>query len=423
MLSDADFLKLCEYCKLDEQQYSDLITGDAELSPVQSEPELTSLMQTRSARDSIAYNFLAAGCYSNFIPAVIRAKAQQVNITKSLFANGLNKQSENMQHCIQQYLLALTAMPYCSLFEDDLTTLLANLLVNAVAENSAGHDQCRPKVLVSATISPAIRNALRTQLKLQQLDLVVVDYEKNSGCLSLQQLEEFEGDNVVALVLAWPNFFGLVEDIEQISNWAKNKGCLVIGLSNPVSLSLLESPFVVTDGKLDFLLGELQPLGLSQHGSSPAFLASGKPLSTNLQAYARAQNQISHLPVIQSYIALSGVTELNHKVQKSNQKLALLVDKLMDIPGISLRFSSSYVNECVIQIEQIDIEKALKILAGHNMVFGCFLQHEYPELANCLLIYCSDQHSENDVEKLVNKVATVVKNLSTAGCPVKPKFS
>jgi glycine cleavage system pyridoxal-binding protein P len=156
---------------------------------------------------------------------------------------------------------------------------------------------------------------------------------------------------------------------------------------------------------------------------SPSFLASAKDLSNNLKSVLTTQINHEDLTAIQLSMSVTGLSGFQHSAELSNSTLHKLVDKLTEIDGVEKKFISDSLNECVIEIAGLDIEKGLKMLARHNIIFGYVLQNEYPELTNCLLISCSDQHSKEDVEKLVNKVATMVKNLSTAGCPVKPKFN
>ena len=423
MLSNIDFDLLCKECGVASFNPAEIPENGSTL-PVVSEAQLTALMSDLSARDSISLNFLSAGRYNNFIPAIVRASKQQLESTPNLLDTQLNIDIDSVKNNIQHSLQTLSGMPFCAVFDADLVSLLVKVLILSQAGDTKTERSTASKVLIPATVSPVIRNALRSQLKYQDLDLVVLDYDKTSGCLTLAQLESFVGDDVLAIVLACPNFFGQLGDFSQLSTWAKNNGSLVIGLSDPLSLSLVKSPFTVSGGQVDYLLGDLQALGLSasQGGHSPTYLASSKKLEHEWSGYAQTHDISSDLQVIQAYLSVVGLSGLHQSATQSNAMLNLLVDKLTAIGGVTKRFSSTAVNECVIEIAQIDIQKALKILAGHNMVPGYLLQDDYPELSNCLTIYCSNQHTLNDVEKLAAKVATVVKNLSTAGCPVKPKF-
>ncbi|MCP4078051.1 MAG: hypothetical protein GY744_17920 [Gammaproteobacteria bacterium] len=426
MLSDNDFYLLCNECGLENsgsvQPVKDVI--DSEL-PVLTESELTSFLQRRSAQDSIAFNFLSAGRFNNFIPEIIKAGKLQPELCRNFPGSAYQKTDLFSKSNIEKNIKSLTGMPCCSVVNDDLTTLLTSLIIAIHVESDTSKNEALSKVLISATVSPAIRSALRTRLKYQSIDLVVLDYDKNSGRLCLPQLQQFDDSEIIAVVTAWPNYFGLLEDIAEISDWVENKGGKLIGLSDPLSLSLIKSPFSVADGKLDYLLGDLQAVGLtaSQYGYSPSFLASAKELHGSINSITSSHEYTDNLSVIHSSFSLSGISALYQSARISNDSLNLLVEKLTEIGGVEKRFSSNSMNECVIEIAGLDVEKALKILSGHNFVFGYVLQDEYPELSNCLLISCSDQHTMEDIDKLVTKIATVVKNLSTAGCPVKPKFN
>ncbi len=418
MLSDTDFDQLCKQCDLESFKFSqsDEKPVDAEL-PVLTESELTSLLKKRSVQDSVALNFLATGRFNNFIPSIVRATKQQSD-------NHSKKTYESNKTTVEGKLKSLTEMPCCTVFNDDLTSLLTHLLIDIKSSAAKADNEIVSKILISATVSPSIRNVLRTQLKYHSIDLVVLDYDKNSGKLSLSQLQQFDSDEIVAVVMGWPNYFGLLEDIAAISYWAENKGSQLIGLSDPLTLSLIKSPFKVA-GELDYILGDLQAVGftVSQSGTSPSFLVSAKDLSNNLKSVLTTQKNYEDLGVIQLFMSVTGLSGLQNSAEVSNSTLQKLVEKLTEIDGVEKKFISDSLNECVIEIAGLDIEKGLKMLARHNIVFGYVLQNEYPELTNCLLISCSDQHSKEDVEKLVSKVATMVKNLSTAGCPVKPKFN
>ncbi len=413
---DQLFLKAVEGGQPLKAFHADFIErGSQSEYKVLSESELTALMLARSSRDAITHNFLSAGCYDNFIPAVLTAKKQQAVLAE-------NYQQDKKG--IEQELKKLTGVSCVQLINDDLLSLLSNLLVFIQTNSSLGSSESRAKVLIPATVSPAIRNALNTRLKYQLIDVVVVDYDKDLGCLSLSQLQQYDADEVLAVVLAWPNFFGQLENLSEISSWASAKEARLIGLTNPLCLACSPSPFTLADSKLDYLLGDFQVMGFAVNrcGHSPSFIAGSTVLPTGLSKLIEVKKENRDISVIQSYLQYSGLQGLTNSANKAIELLEILVKKLSEIAGVSIRFPNLPVNECVIQIANIEIEKALKILAGHNMVLGYLLQHQYPELENCLLISCTDKHTHDDVDKLVNKVATVVKNLSTAGCPVKPRF-
>lgn len=422
MRADKKLLELAETCGLDIQalcQFDDKKSSLDGTDSTLTEVELTRLMQGRSSQDISALNFLAAGSYHYFSPAIIQTAATANKFTSYSDRAG----NSGLKSAIESQLVALTVMPYCSLYSADIVTVLASLLKSINDSSQPSDLKGSVKILLPATMSPAIRNALRSQLKVYSIDPVVTDFDKKSGCLTLQQLEQFQPGEIAAIVLPWPNFFGLLEDFEAISRWAKSIGATVIGLVNPLLFAYLRSPADLSRDGVDYLVGDCQVFGLpmNRSGVAPCFVSA--KMQRLLPASLPCDSGSTYdLETIQSCLSVMGAGGLLNSVVRARKNLTQLIDKLQKITGISIRFSSTPIHECVIRIAQIDLEKALKILAGHNMVCGYSLADDYPELGDCVLIHCNDRHNEADIEKLSGKLSTVVKNLSTAACPVKPKF-
>jgi hypothetical protein len=74
-----------------------------------------------------------------------------------------------------------------------------------------------------------------------------------------------------ALVIAQPNFFGCLEDVDALTNWAHANNMLVIAVVNPTSLALLVPPGEWGDNGVDIVVGEGQPLGIPLSSGGPYF--------------------------------------------------------------------------------------------------------------------------------------------------------
>jgi len=386
--------------------------------PACSENELTKLMRNRAARDSVAMNFFAAGAYRFFTPALVNEQTIRLQQPDRWRGKLLDNEYHEQEQRLQAGLQALSALPHCSLLAQDRVTTLAQLLRQLAPESNK-----RASVLIGATVAPAIRHALRCQLKYDAIDLVVVDYDKQQGRVSPKHLQAQAADNVLAVIIGWPNFFSLLEDVEQIARWSHQQQASLIVLSDPLAMSLLDSPCNPAAPSIDFLLGEFTSLGLpvNRQGCAPGFVLSAQPLQGDLEQRAGTQSIDEMALIIESFHLLAQPEGLQG-VHQSRRLLDRLLQKLSEINQLSIRFSAPHVLECVIRVGAIDLQKAQRILSGHNMLAGYFLADEYPELQDCLLLGCSDLHSVEDIDKFASKINTVVKNLSTAGCPVKPKF-
>ncbi len=430
MLSDKDFDLLCEACDLQDVTLQKpncwKIDSVAESKfSVLTEYELTELLLARSDRDRVSLNFLSAGAFNHFLPAIFKVEKQRIDFNLMQPDKALNIENANIVKEVENHLSKLYAAVNWHVSTDDFITLLVRLLI-FIQQDFIQHKQnAVSKVLIPATIAPVIRQALRSQLKFHNIDLVIVDYDKNTGQISRQQLAQFNDQDILAIVLGYPNYFGILEDLSEVLPWARSHDCPLIGLTTPLSLSILESPVNITYDAFDYLLGDLQGVGLieNQTGIAASFLATKHHVSGLQIKSICSQKNNSKLSYINAYLSLLGLSGLQKSVRMANDTLHQLVESLTSIDGVSKRFSASAINEFVIKLDQIDVEKALKILSGHNMIFGFLLQDDYPELENSVLISCTDQHTQRDIEKLVKKVEIVFKNLSTAGCPVKPKFN
>jgi glycine dehydrogenase subunit 1 len=88
--------------------------------------------------------------------------------------------------------------------------------------------------------------------------------------------------DTAALVVAYPNFFGIVDDaLPDLARRAREAGALTVACAEPLSLALLTPP---GEWGADLCVGEGQPLGVGLSFGGPAlgFLAARKDLVRRL---------------------------------------------------------------------------------------------------------------------------------------------
>jgi len=108
-------------------------------------------------------------------------------------------------------------------------------------------------------------------------DIVIDEAPFSSdGTVDKGKLEEMLAEKAAAVVLAQPNYFGLIEDARMVSEMAHGAGALLIVLADPVSLALIEPPGAYD---ADIVVGEGQSLGIAQSFGGPllGFLAAKTP--------------------------------------------------------------------------------------------------------------------------------------------------
>src|SRR6202041_4121209 len=86
-----------------------------------------------------------------------------------------------------------------------------------------------------------------------------------------EALAAHDGQDFTALVIQQPNFFGVIEEVDALTDWAHAREALVIAVVNPISLALLKPPGEWGAKGADIVVGEGQPLGCPLSSGGPYF--------------------------------------------------------------------------------------------------------------------------------------------------------
>src|SRR6185312_4895740 len=96
-------------------------------------------------------------------------------------------------------------------------------------------------------------------------------YDAEGGHTLPEVLSAYDGQDITAIVIQQPNFFGVLEEVDELTRWARHNGALVIAVVNPTSLALLKPPGKWGQGGVDIVCGEGQPLGVPLSSGGPYF--------------------------------------------------------------------------------------------------------------------------------------------------------
>jgi glycine cleavage system pyridoxal-binding protein P len=105
----------------------------------------------------------------------------------------------------------------------------------------------------------------------QQIELVELPWNEAGGTVDADSLERYDGDEFAAVVVQQPNFFGALEEVDAITDWAHRHNALVIAVNNPMSLALLKPPGRWGEHGADIACGDGQPLGAPMSGGGPYY--------------------------------------------------------------------------------------------------------------------------------------------------------
>jgi glycine dehydrogenase subunit 1 len=403
-----------------------------------SEMEVTRLMQERAEADGRYLNFLGAGAYEHHIPAAV----WQIVTRGEFYSAYTPYQAEASQGTLQllyeyQTMMAsLTGMDVSNASLYDGASALAEAVLMSVRAHKSGR-----KVLMPRSVHPVWRKVVRAIVKNQKIELIEVDYDRKGGHTTVAALDQAVNDDCAALVIPQPNFFGVLEDVDALTDWAHAKGLIAIACVNPTTLALLKAPGEWGGKGADIAVGDGQPLGvpLSSGGPYFGFMAckqefmrqmpgriigrtvdkDGKPgFTLTLQAreqHIRRSKATSNICTNQGllvtaatiYMALLGPEGLERVAAQCHANTGELLGRMTQITGIERVFERPYFHEAVVRanLPVADLLRALEaqgILAGYNLTL------DYPELGEALLVCTTETRTAADIEKFVLHLERVV---------------
>ena len=227
--------------------------NELSINEAMSEQELNDLFVDISNRNVHAQNaicFMGGGSYDHYIPKIVDTIS-----SRSEFYTAYTPYQPEVSQGTLQYLYEFQSM-ICSLTGMDVSNASLYDGASAVAEACAMSVNItrRKKILISSLLHPSYIKVIKTYLEPRGVIIEIIDH--NNSETSLKSFKSLFDDKVASIVIQSPNYLGILEDWSVFSN-IKDKS-LLIGVSDPISLSLLEPP-----GKLgvDIYAGEGQSLG------------------------------------------------------------------------------------------------------------------------------------------------------------------
>jgi glycine dehydrogenase subunit 1 len=382
-----------------------------------------------STADEIS--FAGGGMYDHYIPALVEAIALRSEFLTPYtpYQPEVSQGTLQVMFEYQTAISELTGLPVsnASVYEGPSAVAAAGYLAKL--------HHGRERFVVSAGLHPHSRETLNSHcpgygMTMEEVPLAdgVTDLEAFTAALS---------EDVSAVVLQQPNYYGAVEDLEALVAAAHAVGALVIVQADPIALSVLKAP---GDFGVDVVVGEGQPLGnrLDFGGPSFGFFAAqeafirrmpgrivgattdvdGRPgyvltLQTREQ-HIRREKATSNICTAQALNALMGTVYLSWLGREGFQELGQLLlqrtayarETLAALDGVELWHEQPVVREFALQLEA-PVEDVIERCAAEGVNPGLPLE------GNCLLVAITEQRSKADIDTLARVLGEAVAALRT----------
>ena len=406
--------------------------------PAMDEAGIRRLCKNSAQSDGHYVNFIGAGAYEHHIPAAV----WQVATRGEFYSAYTPYQAEASQGTLQllyeyQTMMAsLTAMEVsnASLYEG-ASALAEAVLMSVRAQRN------KYRILMPETINPAYRETTETIVKNQGITISNIDYSGDTGTIDLGQLNDQFTDDVAALVIPQPNYFGALEQVDELVDLAHKQECLVIAVVNPLSLAILKAPGEWGENGADIVVGEGQPLGIPLSSGGPYFGfmcctqkivrqmpgrligrtldAEGKQgFTLTLQAreqHIRRSKATSNICTNQGlmvtaatlYMSLMGPAGMAQAAKASHANTRLLVEKLTAIDGVEVVFNSPFFHECVLRIDS-PLDDLVREITAEGIIAGMPLGADFEGLQDCLLVCATELRTEEEMDNFALHLERIV---------------
>jgi len=377
-----------------------------------------------------SHSFLGAGASRRFSPAIVN----QVISRPDFYTTYTPYQAEASQGTLQatyefQTMIALlTGLDVANASLYDGATSLAEATAMAVAHTN------RQNVVVAGALHPEYAQVLQTYSEAQQYEILRVAPGAD-GRVDPAKLEQAVTATTAAVIVQQPNFYGVLEDAQSVSDLAHRAGALLIACVDPISLGLLAAP---GDYGADLAVGDGQPLGLPLSFGGPyvGFIACKEPLLRRMpgrlvgatvdgqgrrgyvltlqarEQHIRREHASSNITTNHALMALAATVYLAHMggaglkqlAELSAQRAHYLAAQLVERKGYRLAFEAPFLWEFVLRTPY-PAEQAQGLMLERGVLPGLPLGRFFPELSDALLVSVTELNHPRAIERYLEALA------------------
>jgi len=400
-----------------------------------SEAEVIQYFEARGAENSIGYtSFLGAGVYTHLRSVVTDA----ILLRGEFLTSYTPYQAEISQGTLQAIFEFQTLMcqltgqevANASMYDGSTATTEAVLM----AERVTG----RRRVLVARSLHPEYREVLRTYAKNSGLTVEEIS-NKVTGTLDTSALKAALRDDVCAVVVQSPNFFGAIENLAPVAEAAHAAGALlVVAVAEGLSFGIVKPPV-----EADIVALEGQSFGLAPSYGGPfvGVIASREKFVRQMpgrltgqttdqegrrgfvltlatrEQHIRREKATSNICTNQALCALAATVHLTllgkegirEMAEQNVAKAQFALSELERIPGVRRSFAAPFFNEFAVELPR-SVKMVNAELLRSKIVGPYVLGSAYPELSKHALVCVTETMSRGEIEKFASALKAAVES-------------
>ncbi|MBU3126251.1 aminomethyl-transferring glycine dehydrogenase subunit GcvPA [Clostridium tagluense] len=400
------------------------------LSELEVEKIMTSLAKKNKSTEDLVC-FLGAGIYDHYIPSIVKHL-----IGRTEFYTAYTPYQPEISQGTLQSIFEYQTM-ICNLTGMDVSNSSMYDGATAAVEASvmALENTKRNTIIVSKTVHPDTRQVLKTYLKYKGYNLIEID--EKDGVTDIEKVKSELSKDIAAVIVQSPNFFGIIEEVEDLEKTIHTNKSLFIMSVDPLSLGVLKSP---RELGADIAVGDGQSLGgnMSFGGPGFGFLNTttklmrkmpgrivgetddghgNKGYVLTLQAreqHIRREKATSNICSDQTLMAIGaavymstlgkeGIKEIgNQCIKKSHYAFKKLIDSGKYKP----LFNKPFFKEFAV-VSNSSAYELNKNLLENDILGGYILEKDYPQYKDSVLLCVTEKRSKEEIDELVKVMGEI----------------
>ena len=403
-----------------------------------SEMQITRLMHERAAIDGAPLCFIGAGAYEHHIPTAVWDIATRGEFY-SAYTPYQAEASQGTLQTIYEYqsmITELTGLDVSNASLYDGASGLAEAALMAVRCNRSVKSR---RVMLAPGVNPVYAKVAKAIASSQDIKFESLPMDARTGNVNFEELDE--NSDPVAIVIQQPSFHGTLENVDRLTNWAQERGAILIAIVNPISLALFKAPGDWGDNGADIACGEGQPLGIPLSSGGPYFgfmtckqkhvrqmpgrivgrttdLDDVPGFTLTLQAreqHIRRSKATSNICTNQGlmvtaatiHMSLLGFEGMKRVASQSQRNTARLVDGLCDLDGVERLFEGPYFHEVAVKLDR-PVAPVLEALAEQGVLGGLDLSDYSQELGDALLVCATETKTDEDIDAYIGAMRKIL---------------
>ncbi len=252
------------------------LEGELDLPPAASEQQALQELGAMMSRNTVAKSFAGQGYHGCIVPPVIQRNLFENPAWYTAYTPYQSEISQGRLELLfhfQTLVTELTGLPVASASLLDEATAVAEAVGIALRH----HRDKRQKIAIAGTLHPQVLDVVKTRAEPLEIEI--------DG-------EEID-ENTAALIVPWPDTFGVYSDHGEMIEKARASGALVIVVADPLALAVLEAP--ASQGA-DMVAGSMQRFGVPMGFGGPhaAYLAVSDKLTRLMPGRIIGQSTDAH---------------------------------------------------------------------------------------------------------------------------------